>query len=72
MSMALIGINHENTNVNIRSKWNFNADETKVILNNLLKESIVSEAFLLSTCNRTELYFCDNTSENVINCYKKW
>ena len=67
MSMTLIGINHENTNVNIRSKWNFNLSETKIILNNLLKESIVSEAFLLSTCNRTELYFCDSNSENIIN-----
>ena len=67
MSMTLIGINHENTNVNIRSKWNFNSNDTKIILSNLIKESIVSEAFLLSTCNRTELYFCDNTSENVIN-----
>lgn len=69
--MTLIGINHENTNVNIRSKWNFNHKETELILINLLKESIVTEAFLLSTCNRTELYFCNNNSEQIINWLNK-
>ena len=38
MSMTLIGINHENTNVNIRSKWNFDSNETKIILKKLLEE----------------------------------
>merc|ERR1712224_1198065 len=60
-----------NTSVNIRSKWNFNSEQTKIILNDLLQDVVVSEAFLLSTCNRTELYFCDNKSEHVISWLDK-
>lgn len=41
------------------------------MLKKLSQDSVVSEAFLLSTCNRTELYFCDSSTEDIINWLDK-
>lgn len=51
-----IGINHRTAPVEIREKLWFSDDETRSILLHLRQQGL-SECVLISTCNRTELYF---------------
>lgn len=60
--IGIIGINHETSTLDIRGQLSFNIDETRLFFN-YLNESIKDlEAVLVSTCNRTELYFSINKS----------
>ena len=56
--MEYLGISftHKNTDITTREKLAFNNDlEKEVFLKNILDNDIISEAILLSTCNRVEL-----------------
>lgn len=55
INIVAIGINHRTAPLNVREKLWFSADEIRRILP-MLKEKWFSECFLVSTCNRTELY----------------
>ncbi len=56
MELYLIGINHETSNIDLREKLAFSEGETCALLRQLKQASLVQEAVLLSTCNRTEFY----------------
>ncbi|MBF0344082.1 MAG: glutamyl-tRNA reductase [Nitrospirae bacterium] len=61
MNIIVIGLNHRTADVEIREKLAFNAETIVVGLSRLMDLPGVSEAIILSTCNRVELYvYADN------------
>jgi len=52
----MVGINHETAPVELRERLAFSAAECERTLKAFIEMPSVSEAVLLSTCNRTELY----------------
>ena len=65
MNLYCLGINHRTAPLEIREKLWFSAEEHRLFLPTL-KEHLVTECVLTSTCNRTELYYVpreDHTSE---------
>ena len=60
-NILLIGINHRTAPIDIRENVSFSDDETQKALLQLVSHANISEAFFLSTCNRTEaLVVTDN------------
>ena len=56
MKLNLIGLNHKTAPIEIREKFVFSQDMLSHILKDL-KLKTGAEALILSTCNRTEIYF---------------
>lgn len=56
MSFLAFGINHKTASVDVREKVAFDVQRLDVALKALMLVSGVSEAVILSTCNRTEIY----------------
>ena len=56
MQLFAFGINHQTAPLTVREQVAFNADGMVGALQDLVKNSMVKEAAILSTCNRTELY----------------
>ncbi len=55
LHLIAVGITHKTAPLDIRERFSFSEQETKRLLAELC-DGLVSEAMLLSTCNRTELY----------------
>lgn len=55
MQLSVIGLNHQTAPLDIRAKLAFPAQELEESLNSLC-DTAASEAVILSTCNRTEIY----------------
>lgn len=61
MPLIACGIDHRNTPLAIREQASVTCEQAPVLLNSLLTQGAASEAMLLSTCNRTEIYgYTDN------------
>lgn len=56
MELVSIGISHKNSPIEIREKYFLNVHERLLLLSELKLEPLIAEAFVLSTCNRTEIY----------------
>ena len=54
--MFIIGLNHKTAPIEIREKFYLNNLEADLLLSELKNNPAVSEAFVLSTCNRIEVY----------------
>lgn len=54
--IAVIGINHKKAPVEIRERFSLSETEQKLLLSELKNRPEVVEAFVLSTCNRVEIY----------------
>jgi len=57
MSLHTLGINHKTAPIDIRERLVFAPDSVEPALGELITLTGVDEAAILSTCNRTELYF---------------
>jgi glutamyl-tRNA reductase len=57
MAFNILGINHKTAPVALREKVAFSEDRLVAALRALRQENGVAEAVILSTCNRTELYW---------------
>ena len=57
MAFNILGINHRTAPVSLREKVAFNQDRLVAALRALRQESGVAEVVILSTCNRTEVYW---------------
>ncbi len=57
MPMKLIGISHHTAPLAVRERFVFDNDQARALLRSLLRNELASEAVLLSTCNRSELYY---------------
>ncbi|GLI53891.1 glutamyl-tRNA reductase [Thermodesulfovibrio yellowstonii] len=57
MSLIVVGLNHKTAPVEIREKLAFNSNEAiKEALKTFLQREGISEAVIISTCNRVEIY----------------
>jgi len=56
MQLFTLGLNHESAPLAIRERVAFAAEQLQSVLTELKRARPVSEAAILSTCNRTELY----------------
>ncbi len=56
MQLIALGINHKTASIEVRERVSFSLDKLAEALILLKKQPHINEAFILSTCNRTELY----------------
>lgn len=68
MNLYALGINHETAPVDIRETVSFSADKILNALQELKNQGLTTENIILSTCNRSEIYFTvkDKQAEQVI------
>lgn len=71
MPLLLIGLNHHTAPVSLREQVAFSAAQIQEALPRLCAAAGLSEALILSTCNRTEIYTVASRSEPVINWLNK-
>jgi len=64
MSIIAIGLNHKTAPVSVRERVTFPVDELHGILQQLTTDTGISEAAILSTCNRTEMFCCSNDDQD--------
>jgi len=62
MTLNILGLNHKTAPVTLREKVAFDEDRLVAALRTLLQQDGVTEAVILSTCNRTELYWSGSAS----------
>ncbi|MCB1957158.1 MAG: glutamyl-tRNA reductase [Rhodocyclaceae bacterium] len=61
MQVYALGLNHHSAPLEIRERVSFQPERLSLALQDLTQARPVREAAILSTCNRTELYYaCDN------------
>ena len=63
MSLAVVGISHRTAPVEVRERLAFSRADVPGALQRLVGTGTSSEAVLLSTCNRTEIYFIGSNGE---------
>ena len=63
MTLIAVGINYNTAPVSIRERLAFPADCLNLSLQQLWQKKDISEAAILSTCNRTEFY-CETETNN--------
>ncbi len=59
MQLLALGLNHETAPIELRERAAFSPEAMGSALNDLASSDVASEATILSTCNRTEIY-CGN------------
>ncbi|NIA07711.1 MAG: glutamyl-tRNA reductase [Actinobacteria bacterium] len=64
MEISVIGINHRSAAVDVRERFALPNDLAKKLLQAIRAEKIFSEALVLDTCNRTEVYFVSKTQQD--------
>ncbi|HFC8551408.1 TPA: glutamyl-tRNA reductase [Neisseria lactamica] len=68
MQLTAVGLNHQTAPLSIREKLAFSAAVLPEAVRNLARSNAATEAVILSTCNRTELY-CVGDSEEIIRWF---
>ena len=56
MKLSIIGLNHKTAPIDVREKFYLNQLQQDLFLSELRSDPSVLEAFILSTCNRVEIY----------------
>ena len=64
MPLLAIGLNHNTAPIKIRERVAFAPEQVPAVLKELVSLSQISEAAILSTCNRTELLCCVEDPDN--------
>lgn len=67
MSLYVFGLNYHSASLAIREKFAFNVEIIPQVLQRLQISGVVTEALILSTCNRSEIYCTTNDIDFVIN-----
>lgn len=74
MEIAVVGIDHNKAPIDLREKISFITCSSKEKAIEALKSNGVEEVVILSTCNRSEIYFCakdvDRTIPQVVELYQ--
>ena len=65
MALYTLGLNHTTAPLDVRERVTFAEDALPAALRELTSRRMVREAAILSTCNRTEVYFHDGDPEPV-------
>jgi glutamyl-tRNA reductase len=66
MALYALGLNHSTAPLKVRERVAFQMDTLGAALRDLLGQPKVKEAAILSTCNRTEVYFHGTETEPVV------
>jgi glutamyl-tRNA reductase len=68
-TLKAISLSHQNTPLEIRELFSFDEQGCKSVLLDLKERFDISDAIMVSTCNRTEIYYNSeiNLNENLIN-----
>ena len=66
MPLYALGLNHSTAPLEVRERFAFQMDTLGAALRDLLGQPKVKEAAILSTCNRTEVYFNGAGAEPVV------
>ena len=64
--IGLLGLNHKTAPIKVREKFVFCEEDVKRFVPQLI-EAGINGAIVVSTCNRTEIYF-DYTEKDIYNC----
>jgi len=72
VSLVLVGLNHKATPIEIREKFSFSDSVRRAALEGIVDNSVIEEGVILSTCNRTEIYCCGSTCEEVVKKSKNF
>ncbi|MFC2123340.1 glutamyl-tRNA reductase [Bacteroidota bacterium] len=70
--LGLIGISHKTAPVEIRDKVTLNVEEQESALKELKDAYDIEGCFVLSTCNRTEIYCSGENLDNELSEIRKW
>lgn len=62
--IGLIGISYKTALIEVREKFSFTKDEIIPFSEMLQRETEISDLVLISTCNRTEIYFSQDIHDN--------
>jgi glutamyl-tRNA reductase len=57
MELSLIGISHRTAPVDVRERFSLSGDQVRQFLRTTHAENVFEEALVLSTCNRTDVFF---------------
>ena len=57
MPVKLVRISHHTAPLHVRERFVFDADQARALMRALVRDELASETVLLSTCNRSELYY---------------
>jgi glutamyl-tRNA reductase len=63
MPVKVLGISHRTAPLEIRERFVFDHAQVQQTLDQLIHDRLAAEAVLLSTCNRTELYYVSDGGE---------
>jgi glutamyl-tRNA reductase len=66
MNIIIVGLNHKTAPVEIREKIAFQEHRINDALQRLTENQTISEALILSTCNRVEIYAVSEQDENIL------
>jgi len=58
MHYLTISLSHKNSDIALREKFTYSEEEKEACMQRLLSSENISEAMMLATCNRIELYVC--------------
>jgi glutamyl-tRNA reductase len=70
--LGLIGISHKTASVDLREKVALSEEEQKTALKHIVGHFHASGCMILSTCNRTEIYFSDAHIHKTSTKVRQW
>ncbi|TCO06136.1 glutamyl-tRNA reductase [Natronoflexus pectinivorans] len=70
--IGVIGVSHKSASVKVREQLAFDREEADLLARRILSGEYIKELVILSTCNRTEIYFsaeniCTNGAAKIIH-----
>ncbi|QQY79552.1 glutamyl-tRNA reductase [Keratinibaculum paraultunense] len=71
MNLALIGVNHNISPIEVREKVSF-TESMRIEASSMLLDKSINEIVILSTCNRSEIYIASENIENSTKEVKKF
>ena len=71
-NLKIIGLSHDSSPIAIRELVTFSENENKNFLNRMREVFDLDEALIISTCNRTEIYYVSDIdlSNSILNLLK--
>ncbi|OQY10402.1 MAG: glutamyl-tRNA reductase [Desulfobacteraceae bacterium 4572_187] len=70
LEIVLLGLNHKTAPVALRECLAFSPDETSTVLRAFQESPVISEAVLVSTCNRVEILMATEDKANAVRAAK--
>lgn len=66
MSLSVLGINHKTATVDLREQVAFSPEQLRVALGELKQLNTINSAVIVSTCNRTEIYYEQEKADKTV------